>query len=281
MISVCIATHNNKPYLMECLYALVKTQTYCDTNEIIIYDNDSTDGTDLAVELFQRNNPKCNIVYEKGPNLYQYGALHKCYQKCKNDITWRIHTDHIIVKKGWEAAFIKAAKKALHPYLWVLCSRSIEPIHSYYAYIYHIIKDYGQNIEQYHKYKGNLFKDFVDHNDDTIIQGYREPYCFSKKLYDKLDHEAMLSLKGYAGDDFLIMNAYHLGVRRFYMVNNVLTYHIAGARGGQTNARAGNADKDNDDPYIFFETYWKSKGYKDARHPGAWLSQLIPQCIPI
>jgi hypothetical protein len=126
-----------------------------------------------------------------------------------------------------------------------------------------------------------LHDDYHDHKDNAIVTGYREPFLMHRKLYEQFDRDAMLRYKAYAGDDHTAMQAYHLGVRRFWMVNGVLVYHMVNPKGGQTNTSKDSQDKDEDWPYNFFVDYWTGMGYTGVTHPGQYLPRLIPEYVKV
>lgn len=273
MFSICIATLNNAYVLDCCLRSIHLTQRY--NNQIVIYDNDSDDITQDIVISWKKY---LDIDYKKGSNISQYHALDDCYHRAKYDWCFRIHTDMFLVINNWEEYFERAIKKAMHPWKWLMCARSVEPFLAHTDF--HIIKDYGDVT-----YGDNLEKvvlpEFDNHKDNTIVTGYREPFLMHKKLYEQFDKEAMLTYKAYCGDDHTVMAAYHAGVRKFWMVNGALVYHMVNPKGGQTNTSKDSQDKDEDWPYKFFVEYWKKMGYTRAHHPGQWLPRLIPEYIEV
>ena len=271
MFSILIATLNNEALLSECLYALQCMSKY--HNQYVIYDNDSSDHTESMIKSMT---PGPDISYKKGPNLGQYHALDDCYGRAKYDWCFRIHTDMFMCTPNWEDYFIRAIKKAMHPWKWLMCARSIEPIKGH-TYL-HIIKDYGPDM---YKSRFDRLHDWREHEDNTIVTGYREPFLMHKKLYEQFDRDAMLKYKAYCGDDHTVQAAHHAGVRRFWMVNGVLVYHMVNPKGGQTNTSKDSQDKDQNWPYEFFVEYWKKHGYPEAHHPGQWHPQLIPQYIEV
>ncbi len=281
MFSICIPTLNNADYLVECIACIDQTQKY--NNQIVIYDNESTDDTEDKLQMFfqEPEYEHLDIDYVKGPNKGQYHALDNCYSRARHDLMFRLHTDMMLCVYSWEDYFLRAIKKAAHPWKWLMGARSIEPILGHTAH--HIIEDYGQNINEYHAHAGELFEKYFEdgYQDHTIVTGVREPMLMHKKLYEQFDREAMLTYKAYCGDDHTCMAAYHAGVRQFWTVRGVLVYHIVGKKGGQTNTSKDSQDKDENWPYDFFVDYWRKHGYPDARHPGQWHPELIPQYIEV
>jgi len=278
MFSILIPTLNNAKLLHLCLSSIACTQK--DNNQVVIYDNDSSDHTEKIVQIWKS---LIDIDYKRGENISQYHALDDCYSRAKYDWCFRIHTDMFLVVRKWEQYFERAIAKALHPWKWLMCARSIEPVQGHTKF--HIIADYGKTLEEHLKNGGSnnlcLYEDFRNHKDNTIITGYREPFLMHKKLYEQFDKDAMLKYKAYCGDDHTVMQVYHLGVRRFWMINGVLVYHMVTPKGGQTNTSADSQDKDENWPYEFFVEYWRKKGYNSVCHPGQYLPRLIPEYVKI
>ena len=272
MFSICIATLNNDMFLDRCLESIRLTQKH--NNQIVIYDNNSQDKTGIVVDHHREH---LDIDFRKGRNISQYHALDDCYSRAKYDYLFRIHTDMFLVVPHWEKYFERAIKKAVHPWQWLMCARSIEPVQGHTGH--HVIMDYGRTLDDLKL--DDMRQEFREWKDNSIHTGYREPFLMHKKLYEQFDKDAMLKYKAYCGDDHTVMQAYHLGVRRFWMVNGVLAYHMVGDKGGQTNTSKDSQDKDQNWPYEFFVEYWKKHGYPDAHHPGQWHPKLIPEYINV
>lgn len=70
-LSVVVCTHNREAYLPECLVNLSNQNATNDLFEIIVVNNNCTDGTEAICLEFEKQHPNLNFVYtkEKKPGL--------------------------------------------------------------------------------------------------------------------------------------------------------------------------------------------------------------------
>ena len=80
----------------------------------------------------------------------------------------------------------------------------------------------------------------------------------------------------YATDDDLFMSAYHVGVRRFWMLNSSLVYHMQGRSNMQQSV-----DRDSRRPYDYFFQKWRNKGYMMHGNMDQDLQRLIPWNVKV
>ena len=237
--------------------------------ELVIYDNGGN-GKELDV---LRHDDSYEIDSEQvlgikvigdGNNIGLNAALNECAKVAKGDYFYLPHTDMYLMP-GWDTALLDACKN-LPPASALLCSRSIEPTKGHTDF--HVIKDYGREWNEFDE--GKLLEDFKEYKDLSVVSGYRMPFFLHRKLWERMQGVDP-NYFSYCTDDDLVQTAYHVGVRRFWMVNNSLVYHLQGKSNKQQSV-----DRDSDKPYIYFVNKWKEKGYAEACHPGQWHPRLIP-----
>jgi cellulose synthase/poly-beta-1,6-N-acetylglucosamine synthase-like glycosyltransferase len=76
-ISILIPAHNEEQYIIACLEALMRLDYPADKMEVIVCNNNSTDGTVAVVEAFAANHPTVRLVHETkvGPNAARQKAF--------------------------------------------------------------------------------------------------------------------------------------------------------------------------------------------------------------
>lgn len=263
-ISILLAAYKSEELLKKVFIPSLENCSY-DT-QIIIYDNGGN-GNFLEERTYRRSKKgfTLDIIKEgDGKNIGLNAALNECAKVATGDYFYLPHTDMYLMP-GWDTALLKACKN-LPLASFLLCSRSIEPTQGHTEY--HVIKDYGKEWDEFREKE--LLEDFQDYKDNTIKSGYRMPFFMHRKLWEKMNgvDEKYFS---YCTDDDLVQEAYHAGVRRFWMVYDSLVYHLQGKSNGQQSV-----DRDSMAPYRYFVQKWRDRGYKLAAHPGQWHPQLIP-----
>lgn len=229
--------------------------------EVILRDN----GGNGNIRRFENENVK---VIGDGDNVGLNVGLNDCAKSAKGQFYFLCHNDMYLLP-GWDTALLSRTKN-LPPTSYLLCSRSIEPIKGHTEY--HIIKDYGKEWHEFNEKK--LIEDFRGYMDGTATTGARMPFFMNRALWDKM-RGVDPSYFSYCTDDDLVQTAYDVGVRRFWMVNGSLVYHLQGKSNAQQKV-----DKDSNKPYEYFINKWKKK-YPDAQHPGVWHPRLIPWYIKV
>jgi len=240
--------------------------------ELILYDNGGN-GDLKTVEEFLNvtanvDYPTCKVIGD-GKNIGLNAALNECAKVATGDWFYLPHTDMYLMP-GWDTALLEAVKNH-PPGKQLLCSRSIEPTKGHTDY--HIIKDYGR---EHHEFKEErLLEDFANYKDSSIVVGKRMPFFLHRTLWEKMNGVDP-NYFSYCTDDDLIQTAYDVGVRQFWMVYDSLVYHLVGKSNAQQTV-----DRDSQRPYIYFVEKWRKRGYLDARHPGQWHPELIPDYVKI
>jgi GT2 family glycosyltransferase len=238
--------------------------------EIVIYDNGGNNQTPW--ELYKQFKFVDNVTVQicgSGHNIGLNAALNTCAFMSQYDYLYLPHTDMVLMA-GWDTALLKQAKKFPED-KFLFCSRSIEPHQGHTPF--QIIKNYGDEVETFNPEQ--LVIDFLDYKDPSIVTGYRMPFFMHRKLWKKMGgvDENYFS---YATDDDLFMTAYDVGVRRFWMINQSLVYHLQGKSNAQQTV-----DKDSRKPYEYFEEKWAKKGYNTKQPIDSLLQSLIPWNVKI
>lgn len=226
--------------------------------QIVCYDN----GGNHAIHEFVRDNKQYTWIGD-GTNIGLNAALNKCFEHAKYDYLYLPHTDMFLMP-GWDSALLRHAKRYA-PTSYLFCSRSIEPTRGHTNF--HHIANYGQEPQEFQREQ--LLADFAEHNDSSVTTGYRMPFFLHKALWDKMQGVDP-NLFSYATDDDLFFSAYHNNVRRFWMVNQSLVYHLQGKSNKQQNV-----DRNSQKPYDYLFAKWSALGYDMSGGLDASMRRLI------
>ena len=226
--------------------------------QIILYDN----GGNGDIKKYQHE-PRLygsGILQEikvigAGQNIGLNAALNECAKVATGDYFYLCHTDMVLLP-NWDKALLEASKN-LAPGSYLFCSRSIEKTsHT----PFHILKDFGISVESFREKE--LLEFYANYKDKGIVTGYRMPFFSHKKLLNKLteyniknsicDGPFDNSFWSYATDNDLFFNCYEIGVRKFWLIQSSVIYHLS----GQSNKQQ-NVDKDDKMPYVKLCDKWK------------------------
>jgi len=272
-ISILLAAYKSEELLAEVfLPGMINNQ---EAIELIIYDNGGNGFRDWEEDEIPKYWQRIREMHSHakiigdGKNIGLNAALNKCAEVAEGDWFYLCHTDMYLMP-GWDTALLNAVKNQL-PEKQLLCSRSIEPTKGHTNF--HIIKNYGKEYHEFNEKK--LLEDFKDYKNNTIVTGRRMPFFLHRNLWKKMNGVDS-NYFSYCTDDDLVQTAYDCGVRKFWMVYNSLVYHLQ----GQSNMQQ-TVDRDSQQPYIYFVEKWRKKGYLDARHPGQWHDELMPNYVKI
>src|SRR5215813_12610617 len=107
-VTVAICTWNRADLLRQTLERL--TQMACPSNrtwELLVVNNNCTDGTDAVLESF-RNRLPLRWIFEAQPGLSH--ARNAAIKEARG--TWIVYTDDdVLVEPGWVAALLKTAER--------------------------------------------------------------------------------------------------------------------------------------------------------------------------
>lgn len=264
--------------------------------ELIIYDNGGNGLTEEFkedVNAYGKNNPdlwkgiklddtplKCHTVFlGKGENIGLNTALNECTKVATGDYFYLCHTDMHLMP-GWDIALLEACKN-LPPASFLLCSRSIEKS----SHIpMQLLKDFGTSLDNFKEKE--LYDFFETYKDKGIVTSYRMPFFGHRKLFEKLteyntknkicDGPFDSSFFSYATDNDLFFNCYEIGVRKFWMVQESVVYHLSGHSNKQQNI-----DRGDFMPYQKLIDKWSKRGYNITANIDASEQQLVPWNLKI
>lgn len=261
IISILLPAYKSKDLLSK---VFLKSHINPDTTELIIYDNGGNDFTPEFKEdinAYGKNNPdfwkcvrmddtslKCHtVIVGDGQNIGLNAALNECAKVATGDYFYLCHTDMFLLN-GWDTSLIEVHKNIPTGQI-LLCSRSIEKSsHT----PFHVLKDFGQTPEDFKEKE--LLEFFKTYKDKGIVLGYRMPFFLHRKLWDKMGGVDP-QFFSYATDNDLFFTAYDVGIRRFYLVQNSVVYHLSGRSNSQQNV-----DRDDFEPYRKLILKWKKYG---------------------
>ena len=124
MITFCISTYNNLPYL-ELAIQSVRQHSYWKNAPFIIHAENCNDGTD---EWLEENAPQYSLEYyiDKNDNPKGIGGgMNFCAEKVKTEYIMFLHSD-FYVTPNWDLELMKVHEKYNDDKLWVNSFR-IEP----------------------------------------------------------------------------------------------------------------------------------------------------------
>lgn len=267
MITFCISTYNNLPYLKLAIESVRKNSFYKDA-PFIIHAENCTDGTD---EWLQENRNEYNLEYYIDKNEYPIGiggGMNFCANKVKTEFIMFLHSD-FYVSKNWDLACLEQYKKENRNKLWISSLRlepAMFPDHIYYLNgskpqpLDNIIvpKDYFG--EYYYNFDKETFEEYAEElkslNDYTIFKGQGVSGLVSKKDWDMIGgNDPQFSPTSWEDKD-LFLRMIQSGFS-FTLTSRSIVYHF-GARGshrleendGNTSPRQMEAEYINTHKFI-------------------------------
>ena len=125
VITFCISTYNNLPYLKLAIDSVRKNSYFKDA-PFIIHTENCTDGTN---EWLKENEEKYNLTLLIEPNNLMVrgigGGMNICAENVKTEYIMFLHSD-FYVSKNWDKALLDIFEKYPNKKLWVNSHR-IEP----------------------------------------------------------------------------------------------------------------------------------------------------------
>jgi glycosyltransferase involved in cell wall biosynthesis len=175
MVTFIIPTRNNLPYLK---LAYNSIRTYYPTEEIIILDDNSTDGTMEWVDSCSGQSDQSTIYYKNGGRQVGHTVLYdKGVELADNEIFTIFHADMVCGPN-----YVENLMKHLKPQ-WVVAATRIEPpLHP--PGKEKIVKDFGTYVEDF---KGSEFVNYCHScqqeltNKDITTQGIFAPWMMYKQ----------------------------------------------------------------------------------------------------
>lgn len=255
LLTFCISTYNNLPYLKLAVDSVRKNSYYKDA-PFIIHAENCTDGTD---EWLFENKDKYNLEYYVEKNKIPIGiggGMNFCADKVKTEYIMFLHSD-FYVTKNWDKALMDIHEKYPNEKLWVNSHRvepnmfnnpssrpgtAIVPIDTFGAY--------------FHDFDSNYFdawaEDFIRINEGIEIpKGEGVSGLVKKLIWDEVGGNDPIFAPTSWDDLDLFLRMLQHGVK-FILPTSSLVWHF-GARGshrleennGQSSERQRKAEVEN------------------------------------
>ena len=255
MITFCISTYNNLPYLKIAVDSVRKNSYYKDA-PFIIHAENCTDGTD---EWLEENKEKYNLEYYIEKNDLPVGiggGMNFCADKVKTEYIMFLHSD-FYVTKNWDKALMDVHEKYPNEKLWVNSHRvepnmfnnpssrpgtAIVPVDMFGAYFHNFDSEYFDAWAE----------DFTRINGDIEIpKGEGVSGLIKKSVWDNVGGNDPIFAPASWEDMDLFLRMLQHGVR-FILPASSLVWHF-GARGshrleennGQSSERQRKAESEN------------------------------------
>jgi GT2 family glycosyltransferase len=231
MITFCIGTHNNLPYLKIAIES-VRRNSFYKNSPFIIHAENCTDGTN---EFLMENHLKYNLQVYIQTNevpLGIGGSMNFCADKVQTKYIMFLHSD-FYVTKNWDYELLKIFDKYPNEKLWVNSHRVepdmfgspqrpgtvILPKDTFGAYH----NDF--NTELFDKWAS----EFVEINDFEIPKGEGVSGLIKKSVWDEFGgNDPIFAPASY--DDLDLFLRMRMGGVRFVLPSKSLVWHF-GARG--------------------------------------------------
>ena len=258
MITHCISTFNNLPYLKIAIES-VRTNSHFKDAPFIIYAENCTDGTD---EWLAENAERYNLEYYVDKNevpLGIGGGMNFCADKVQTKYINFLHSD-FYVTKDWDLELLKIHEKYPNDTLWVNSFR-IEPN------MFNSPDRVGTALVPpsafggyYHDFDSRRLEEwaseFKQNNDVEIPKGEGVSGLVTKELWDEVGGNDPLFAPASWDDMDLFLRYLQVGAR-FVMPTKSVVWHF-GARGshrleennGQSSERQKRAEAVNQQKWL-------------------------------
>ena len=269
MITHCISTYNNLPYLKIAIKSLRKNSYYKNA-PFIIHAENCSDGTD---EWLAKNSEKYNLEYYIDKNeipLGIGGGMNFCADKVKTEFIMFLHSD-FYVTKNWDLELYNIFKKYPNQKMWVNSHR-VEPnmFNNPSSRPGTVIVDKEMFGAYHHDFKDQIFEqwanEFTEINDFEIPKGEGVSGLIRKKDWDEIGGNDPLFAPASWDDMDLFLRMLNKGFK-FVLTSKSLVFHF-GARGshrleendGKSSTRQIEAEKVNAEKWF---KKWKGLPTKD------------------
>ena len=269
MITHCISTYNNLPYLKIAIKSLRKNSYYKNA-PFIIHAENCSDGTD---EWLAKNSEKYNLEYYIDKNeipLGIGGGMNFCADKVKTEFIMFLHSD-FYVTKNWDLELYNIFKKYPNQKMWVNSHR-VEPnmFNNPSSRPGTVIVDKEMFGAYHHDFKDQIFEqwanEFTEMNDFEIPKGEGVSGLIRKKDWDEIGGNDPLFAPASWDDMDLFLRMLNKGFK-FILTSKSMVYHF-GARGshrleendGKSSTRQIEAEKVNAEKWF---KKWKGLPTKD------------------
>lgn len=231
MITHCISTYNNLPYLKLAVQS-VRKNSYWNKAPFIIHAENCTDGTD---EWLKENSTQYNLEYyiDKNDNPKGIGGgMNFCADKVKTKYINFLHSD-FYVGKNWDLELMNIHDKYQDKKLWVNSFR-IEPnmFNSPDRIGTWLVdpKTFGGYYDDFNsEYFLEIAEQFSKNNEQEIAKGEGVSGLVTKEFWDEVGGNDPLFAPTSWDDMDLFLRWQHKG-GKFIMPTKSVVYHF-GARG--------------------------------------------------
>ena len=254
MITFCISTFNNLPYLKIAIRS-VRENSYYDKAPFIIHAENCTDGTDRwLIDNKEKYNLDVYLDKNKVP-LGIGGGMNFCANKVETEYIMFLHSD-FYVTKNWDLELYNIFKKYPNQKMWVNSHR-VEPnmFNNPSSRPGTVIVDKEMFGAYHHDFKDQIFEqwanEFTEINDFEIPKGEGVSGLIRKKDWDEIGGNDPLFAPASWDDMDLFLRMLNKGFK-FVLTSKSMVYHF-GARGshrleendGKSSTRQIEAEKVN------------------------------------
>ena len=254
MITFCISTFNNLPYLKIAIKS-VRENSYYDKAPFIIHAENCTDGTDRwLIDNKEKYNLDVYLDKNKVP-LGIGGGMNFCANKVETEYIMFLHSD-FYVTKNWDLELYNIFKKYPNQKMWVNSHR-VEPnmFNNPSSRPGTVIVDKEMFGAYHHDFKDQIFEqwanEFTEINDFEIPKGEGVSGLIRKKDWDEIGGNDPLFAPASWDDMDLFLRMLNKGFK-FVLTSKSMVYHF-GARGshrleendGKSSTRQIEAEKVN------------------------------------
>jgi GT2 family glycosyltransferase len=232
MLTFCISTYNNLPYLKIAVESVRRNSYYKDA-PFIIHAENCTDGT---VEWLKENSDRFRLEYYIDKNEQPIGiggGMNFCAKRVKTEYIMFLHSD-FYVTKHWDLELMLIHQNRKIPKLWVNPHR-IEPqmFPNSSSRPGTVIVPADVFGSYYHNFNSEFFDEwanlFVQTNDFQIPKGEGVSGLIKKSVWDEFGgNDGRFAPTSYEDMD-LFLRMLHGGVK-FILTSKSLVWHF-GARG--------------------------------------------------
>ena len=232
MITFCISTFNNLPYLKIAIKS-VRENSYYDKAPFIIHAENCTDGTDRwLIDNKEKYNLDVYLDKNKVP-LGIGGGMNFCANKVETEYIMFLHSD-FYVTKNWDLELYNIFKKYPNQKMWVNSHR-VEPnmFNNPSSRPGTVIVDKEMFGAYHHDFKDQIFEqwanEFTEMNDFEIPKGEGVSGLIRKKDWDEIGGNDPLFAPASWDDMDLFLRMLNKGFK-FVLPSKSMVYHFR-ARG--------------------------------------------------
>jgi len=232
MITFCISTYNNLPYLKIAIKS-VRENSYYNESPFIIHAENCTDGTDRWL-INNKEKYNLDVYLDKNETPVGIGGgMNFCAEKVKTEYIMFLHSD-FYVTKNWDLELYNIFNKYPNQKMWVNSHR-VEPnmFNNPTSRPGTVIVDKGMFGAYHNDFNSKLFEnwaqEFVQTNDFEIPKGEGVSGLIRKKDWDEIGGNDDLFAPSSWDDMDLFLRMLNKDFK-FILTSKSLVFHF-GARG--------------------------------------------------